>query len=375
MGKRLRKNEDFDEKIPPAYVVGLITFVIMALMGLYLSVAIVDMNASAWGFSGFFSFAVAFRGGPFWLASGIACLISMRKAVRYRTELLLLGLLNILGVGFTAFSPLLYRAMLLVWFFYYGFMFWLLWYLAKKRVNGGKNERIVAEKIDSESEQLDTIEQPEIEQVIKPEKPLTETEKLVRKALVWKVVVVAVGVVLMVIFCAGIIDYSMGAGAVRRQWRQTALAKSSVFKVKEDASRRASNERLYLKIEGVDAEVSYYCRADYICWYEYSPRLEDGHNSLGMYFWQKNAARIEQIIEKYDQKLNQCSSGQIDVYDEAVIDDFIKDVLTIPDIKKLYAAYKEQHDSEYSDVFLDLKEEGKEERRIVMFKRAEELGL
>lgn len=70
------------------------------------------------------------------------------------------------------------------------------------------------------------------------------------------------------------------------------------------------------------------------------------------------------------------------MYDRSVIGDFVKDVLEIPDIQKLYRAYKEVSKqmgettarTEFGDFFLDVRDGGTEER-LVLFEEAEKLGL
>ena len=49
-----------EEEKPGAYFFGLVSLIVMALVGLWLSFEIMDLSEAAWGFSGLFSFGVTF---------------------------------------------------------------------------------------------------------------------------------------------------------------------------------------------------------------------------------------------------------------------------------------------------------------------------
>lgn len=329
-------------EVPVVLVVGVILLIIRALIELRLAVEVIDMTSAAWGFSGIFSFGAAFIGGPFWLASGICCLLARKKsgAEKYQKDLTLVGVLNIVGIIFLAFSPLLYRMMLLAVLVYYGVVFGALIHWSYQRRYGG---------------------------VRKDKKKMS-----VKHIVIGMIAVVVVGWWIFAIY-----DGTMGSGAVRRQWQKTALAKSSVFEVTE-LKDRATDDTIYLQIEGVEAVVGYICRGDGICYYHYEPSTNSGRDSLGAYFWQKNQREINKIIAKYDGKLEQWTSGCVYVYDRSVINDFIRDLLVLPEMRKLYEAYVLQGGidalSEYGQFFLDVRD-GEKDERVTIFERAKTISV
>lgn len=358
-----------EEEKPGVYFWGLASLIVMALVGLWLSLEIMDVSEAAWGFSGLFSFGATIFVGPFWLAVGIMCLMSVRKAsLRYRTDLKMMGILNITGIFVTAFCPILYKMMLFWWVVYYGAIFGTLIILAVRR---GK----VAE--------LGNVEKGEDEFFGGKLGVSEEVEKRVSKKACWWGIGVIVGGILFVILAYMAYEYSSGTSMVRRKWRETALANTTIYAVKED-KELAEADRIYLSVEGVDARVSYYCDNERggICYYEYRLGLPSGQDSLGAYFWKENQKEIDQILAKYGGKLDQWATVQIRVYDRSVIEDFVKDVLEIPDIQKLYRAYIEASKqmgttaarTEFGDFFLDVRD-GEGEERLVLFEEAEKLGL
>ena len=352
-----------EEEKPGAYFFGLVSLIVMALVGLWLSFEIMDLSEAAWGFSGLFSFGVTFFVGPLWLAAGITCLLSTRKvSFRYRTDLKIMGILNIIGIFVTAFCPLLYKMMLFWWVVYYGVIFGTLIMLAVRRGRGTESgDNYFGGECDVNE----------------------DVEKRTSKRVCWWAIGTIVGGILLVVLIYMAYEYSDGTNAVRRKWRETALANTAVYRIEED-KELAEDDRIYLSVDGVSARVSYYCDDERggVCYYEYSPSLPSGQNSLGAYFWRENQEEIDQILAKYDGKLDQWTTVQIRVYDRSVIGDFVKDVLEIPDIQKLYRAYKEVSKqmgettarTEFGDFFLDVRDGGTEER-LVLFEEAEKLGL
>lgn len=130
------------EDTPGAYAAGVVTLVLAAVVGFFMSLYVMGMSPAAWGFSGFISFPVALFGGPVWLIVGIWCFVAIRKVSdSYKTDLLLLGLLNIGCIVFTAFLPIFYKYMLLVWFIAYGLAFGCLIFLAYCRKTWRVNKR------------------------------------------------------------------------------------------------------------------------------------------------------------------------------------------------------------------------------------------
>lgn len=314
-----------------AYWCGLVGLMIMVVVCFWMAIAVVDMSTTVWGFSGLYSFGAAFLIGPLWIAMAIICFVNSKKALdSYRTDLTVMGILNLVGVGVVAFYPLWGKLILLVSVIYFGVIFGWVLYRALKRKGVFRN--------------------------------WTKTTKAV------SVVIVVVVVAGIAVFAA---IYSSDSAFVRRQWKKTALANTSQYEVLEE-EYNADDRALILTVRGVDMPIKYSCGKDRIC--HYAPELDS-------YFWQKNRKVINQVIAKYDD-LDQWSEGQIYVYGGgAVIDGFVRELLQISDIRKLYEAYKEEARrttrtnamTEFGSFFLDV--QGREKKRIVIFERAEELRL
>lgn len=314
-----------------AYWCGLIGLIIMAVVCFWMAIAVIDMSTTVWGFSGLYSFGAAFLIGPLWITMAIICFVNSKKALDdYRADLTVMGILNLVGVGVVAFYPLWGKSILLVSVLYFGVIFGWVLYRVLKRKGALRN--------------------------------WTKTTKVVSAIIA--VIIVAAVVAFAVI-------YSSDSAFVRRQWKKTALANTSQYEVLEE-KYDADGKALILMVHGVDVTIKYSCGKDRIC--HYAPELDS-------YFWQKNRKVINQVIAKYDD-LDQWSEGQIYVYGGGeVIDDFVRELLQIPDIRKLYEAYKEEARrttrtdamTEFGSFFLDV--QGREKKRIVIFERAEELRL
>ena len=133
---RISSRINDNDYAPTAYGVGCVTIILMALVCLWLSMTVMSMSEAAWGFSGIYSLGVALIGGPFWLASGIWCLASCKKAPSiYRAELSLLGWSNVFGIIVAVFLPVFYKGAILVWLICCGLVFGLLIRASQQRKN------------------------------------------------------------------------------------------------------------------------------------------------------------------------------------------------------------------------------------------------
>lgn len=137
---------------------------------------------------------------------------------------------------------------------------------------------------------------------------------------------------------------------VRASWKETPLANSPYFEV-EEISEKAEKDRIYLKVTGIKPESAYVCHfspSSRYCQLEVddaSYRDYDGQGfSLSTYFWTQNEARINLLLNKYTKNLkHKYKSGlKLDIYnnDTDTAINFVRDFLEIPDIQRLYLAYR-----------------------------------
>ena len=135
---------------------------------------------------------------------------------------------------------------------------------------------------------------------------------------------------------------------VRKEFAKSAFAKTSYFTMIEDKSK-AEEDRIFLKVDGIDEDTFYYCYTYTIgrrCWFRV--KTGDGESvSLGRYYWDLHEDEIAKILKKYDGVLEEWrdinDAIMVRVYnnDTKVAMSFVKDLLKIPDMHRLYLAYQE----------------------------------
>lgn len=346
--QKISQQLESNQKIPPVYIAGLIGLAAMAFVEFRLASEIVDMSGTAWGFSGLLSFSVAILGGPIWFGIGIACIAMNRKVpAQWRSSLIAIGVLNIIGIGMVAFCPMLYRQMFLAWWIYWGI------------IAGCLIFRLISWKKSQN-------------------RSSTKGVSVAKDENCWKIGFVILWIVIIVMGIFVTRNYTSGTLAVRRKWGETTLAQSTVFPATEDKSR-ATDDTIYLQIDGIDGEVEYQCKDNSSCWYNYGMVNGAEPGRVGSYFWLKNWDKINQILAKYPE-LDQWAPMQIHVFDRDAIEPFVRDIMEIEDMQKLYQAYLEAEEKtdrtaarvEFGEFFLDVRDGGKDER-IVLFEYYQDL--
>lgn len=170
---------------------------------------------------------------------------------------------------------------------------------------------------------------------------------------------IVLGILVILIICIVPVILTAFSGShistaiVRKAWEESPLANSAYFNAKE-IPEKAKEDRIYLHIDGISPDVIYICQPSSLskyCWVEVDGvPVDEKQFGLSGYFWRQNRATIEPILEKYTGSLDKWpdrwSDVQINVYndDANAATAFVRELLEIPDMQKLYSAYKAEID-------------------------------
>lgn len=184
----------------------------------------------------------------------------------------------------------------------------------------------------------------------------------------------------------------VNTATVRKAWEGSALANSYYFEV-EEIKNKAEDDKIFLRVSGVTPDVIYICTSSSLskyCQVKVDAVDRDGYRfDLSGYFWDLHKQEIEDILAKYQGKLHKWTDVQINIYnnDTKAATDFVRELLAIPDIKRLYRAYKqeiERTDSTkarvaFGEYWFDFYEgnnkNGKRLERYSLFEWAQKQGL
>ena len=123
-----------------AYFIGILGLVVMALMELKISLEAFSFTSEVMAYGLVESLIMAFFGAILWVPVGVFCLIlcfAQRKVpTELQSDLIGVGILNILGIIGLVFYPLLYRAGIVVWLILWGII--LAWIIRRAKKRGIK---------------------------------------------------------------------------------------------------------------------------------------------------------------------------------------------------------------------------------------------
>lgn len=153
--------------------------------------------------------------------------------------------------------------------------------------------------------------------------------------------------ILFLIWCFVSVKSSntVNTSVVRNEFAKTALSNSAYFEV-EEIEEKAKDDRIYLRVGGIEEDVSYVCRSSSLskyCWVQVGGGETSGGVDLGGYYWRLHAVEISELLEQKQYERNLAGpSLPIEVYNNDVeaATNFVQDLLEIPDIRRLYDAYK-----------------------------------
>lgn len=210
------------------------------------------------------------------------------------------------------------------------------------------------------------------------------------------VVMVGLAVVSMAILMLVAVWLSSGAKlnteTIREAWQKSALANSYFFDTQE-ITAKAENDGIYLRISNVEPDVIYMCTPSSLskyCQVKVDKNGQDGYRmDLSTYFWDLHRVEIDKILAKYRDKLYRWTDVQIKVYnnDTEAATAFMKELLEIKDLRRLYRAYLERVEKgdsldawvTFGDFWFDFYDgndkDSKRLRRYSLFEWALEQGL
>ncbi len=130
------KDVDLGNKGSIALCIGVIGLIVLAVITLITSLEFIGAPSAAWGFSAWWGLRTAIPAAPWYLILGISCLVySIRASVLYKKDLRVVGIFNVLGLGFLVIGTIFYWFMWLACVIYYGLILWWLVRRMKMRKN------------------------------------------------------------------------------------------------------------------------------------------------------------------------------------------------------------------------------------------------
>lgn len=154
-------------------------------------------------------------------------------------------------------------------------------------------------------------------------------------------ILIAIASLIGIMFAGGTVNKA----TVRLAWDNSPLANSPYFKVEKVET--ISENTLSIRVKGIEPNVIYSCETSggglsKNCWIKVEGISNNKQFGLSEYFWDLHKNEIQSLLAKYGKSLNKWTDVQIDVYnsDAGSATAFVQDLLKIPDMQRLYSAYK-----------------------------------
>lgn len=314
--------------------VGVVGLVILALMTLYVAIEMTQMSAEARNISYWPLFVMP----VYLILGGVSLAYSARASVLYKKDLHVVSAACLVGLVLAFLGQFLWVGMIFVWLIYYGILFW--WLMRRRRERAGYLIH---------AEQLWMAQNGGNKSAI---------DNRARRTTMVTIVVAVASFLVPTLLIAGFFIAIMNSprldtATVRDFFEKSAYARSPYFTITEKEVEKAKNDRIYLRIDGLQKEARYECDASFNlvsvnCRVIIGDKKDGYGESLSVYFWNLHQDEINEILKKYGIELEiryfSPDGNSIDFnvynYDEVAFLNFVKDLLEIPDMKKLYLAYQ-----------------------------------
>lgn len=381
--KKLKTDLDKIRRGSRMLMVGIVGLVILALLTLHTAIEMTQVSVETRSMN----YWPILMLPVYFMLGGVLLIYSTRASSFYKKDLRVVSGAYLMGLVLAFLGQFLWVGMIFAWLIYYGLLFWWLTRRSKERAR-----------------YLIYAEQAWAEQNSGNE---NAGNNRARRAAKVSIVVAVVSFLVPTLIIGGLVievisSPHLDTAMVRERFEKSAYARSSYFTIIEKEMEKAKDDRIYLQIDGLQKEVRYDCDASFNLVYVGCKVVigdeKDGRGeSLSMYFWNLHQDEISMILEKYGEVLDyrvvcqNCKGGgsvEIDVYkyNETAATEFVKDLLEISDIRKLYLAYQaevnQSSEMNASEAFgnFDLNfYEGEDRSRFVgrypLFKFAQERGI
>lgn len=201
-----------------------------------------------------------------------------------------------------------------------------------------------------------------------------------------KIIVLSVPILILVgVFALHYRGTHISESSVRRFWKETGMANSEYYQFEEV---RVTDDSIYFVAEDIPGEVKWSCASIGMgksCGMSFSNGggMPNGGNDLGGYFWGEHWSEIEDLLDKYP-GLSERLQYRIEVYDLADLENFAREILEIPELNKLYQAYRSESErtnrydaaQEFAYAYVDfMQEDGEKYDASFLFEWMDEQGM